>query len=155
QPLRAETVHQAQIMQAVLVEIRLDDAYEHVHAHWQTSGAGQELIGLHLFFGDDDVVDTGDTAMGALLQLNGDTLRESFRIDLTVSTLDQELCPLPQLARGLAGPRVLDHRPTLWAGSIAGHTPLAQRQGIGDDDVRSERDIGWVAGQGTVEFRLG
>src|SRR6266699_1467010 len=99
----------------MLVEIRLDDAHEHVHADWQASGTGQELIGLHFFPGDDDVVDTGDTTVGALLQLNGDTLGESFRINLAVPPLDQELRSLPQLARGLAGHRVLDHRTALWA----------------------------------------
>src|SRR5262249_36022318 len=74
QPLRAKAVHETQIKQAVFVEIRLDDAHEHVHAHWQASGTGQELIGLYLFFGDDDIVNTRDTTVGTLLQLNGNTL---------------------------------------------------------------------------------
>src|SRR5262249_55189582 len=109
----------AQIKQTALVKIRLDDPDEHVYADWQASSAGQELIGLHLFPGDNDVVDTGDAAVGALLQLERNTLGEGRRIDVALSALHQKLCPLAQLTRGLASHRVLDHRTALWTGSIA------------------------------------
>src|SRR5262249_61061795 len=99
-------------------------------------------------------VNTGDPPVGALLQLNGDTLGEGFRIDLAVPTLDQELRPFPQLARGFARHWVFDHHPTLRAGGVTGNAALAQGQGVGDDDVRPERDIGRVAGECAVEFRL-
>src|SRR5437016_5148133 len=115
-----------------------------MHADRQASGTGQDLIGLHLFFGDDDVVDTGDTAVGTLLQLNGNTLGKGFRIDLTVPPFNQELRPFPQLARGLAGHWILDHRSALRAWSVACDAALAQSQRVSDNDVRPERDIGWV-----------
>src|SRR5262245_30574386 len=74
QPLRAQAMHKTQVKQAVLAEIRLNDPHEHMHAHRQASSAGQELIGLYLFSGDDNVVDAGDTAVGAFLQLDGNAL---------------------------------------------------------------------------------
>src|SRR5687767_5437255 len=106
----------------MLAEVRFDDANEHLHPHWQASGTGEELVGLHLFLADDDVVDRGDAAVGTLFELDGDALGEGLRIDLAISTLDQKLRAFPQLARELAGQRVFDDGAALWTRGVARDT---------------------------------
>ena len=101
----------------------------------------------------DDVVDAGDAAMGALLELEGDALGEGCGIDRALLALDQELRPLPELARGLTRRRVLHHGAALRVGSVAADAALAEGEGVGDHDVGAERDVGRVPGRGGVQLR--